>query len=154
MINFAQNGMLNMQNMTASFMGGMPGLPNPAGLDNGNHHAGPVRRGGGNNRFNNRTTPYDRNGRNASRGYGNMNNMMRPGMPGVNMGYIAQGGGGAGGKWGDGAGGPMNAIGPREAVQGRSIRSYEDLDAAPATGNGSAGAAAASAAGGGAELDY
>jgi hypothetical protein len=35
--------------------------------------------------------------------------------------------GGGGGKWGDGAGG--QTVGPREAVQGRSLKSYEDLDA-------------------------
>lgn len=72
--------------------------------------------------------------------------------PAMNMGFIAQGGGGAGGKWGDGAGGPMNAIGPREAVQGRSIRSYEDLDAQPA-GSG-VGAGLGGPAGQGEELDY
>ncbi|KAI9775181.1 MAG: hypothetical protein M1839_001368 [Geoglossum umbratile] len=42
--------------------------------------------------------------------------------------------GGVGGKWGDGAGGA--AVGPREAVQGRSLKSYEDLDA---VGGGGAG---------------
>jgi hypothetical protein len=153
MMNFGGNGMLSMQNMAAPFIGGMPGVSVPAGLEGGSQ-GGPVRRGGG-ARFNNRPTPYDRNGRNTNRGFGNMSNMMRTGMPGMNMGYIAQGGGGGGGKWGDGAGGAMNAIGPREAVQGRSIRSYEDLDAVPAGGsNGAGAAAAAAAAGGGAELDY
>lgn len=35
-----------------------------------------------------------------------------------------------GGRWGDGAaGGAGGAVGPREAVQGRSLKSYEDLDA-------------------------
>lgn len=164
MMNFNQPGMLNMQNMAATFMNGMSGVGNAALLDPNNPHSngGPIRRGGGGNQRygGNRATPYDRNGRNNSnRGYGNMGNMMRNGMSGggtgMNMGYIAQGGGGGGGKWGDGAGGPMNAIGPREAVQGRSIRSYEDLDAVPGeSGGGAGGGAAAAAAGGGAELDY
>jgi hypothetical protein len=47
----------------------------------------------------------------------------------------------------------MNAMGPKEATQGRSLKSYEDLDAQP-SGGSNAGAAAAAAAGGGAELDY
>ena len=67
-------------------------------------------------------------------------------MPsGAGMGFLAQGGGGGGGKWGDGAGGSM----PREAVQGRSIKSYEDLDAQPSQGAGTGATG-----GGGAELDY
>lgn len=71
--------------------------------------------------------------------------------PAMMPGYLALGGGGTGGKWGDGAGGGMNAMGPREAVQGRQIKSYEDLDAQPSGGgsgrpNGGAG--------GDAELDY
>jgi len=140
--------MAGMPNLASSFLPGMPGF----GVDGANGHgAGPVRRGRGG--FNNRTsTPYDRNNRSGNRGFNNMPTMMRGGVP-QNMGFIAQGGGGAGGKWGDGAGGGMNAMGPREAVQGRSIKSYEDLDAQPGGGGGQ-GAAAAAAAGGGAELDY
>jgi hypothetical protein len=42
--------------------------------------------------------------------------------------------GGGAGKWGDGAGGA--AVGPREAVQGRSLKSYEDLDAVGGSGAG------------------
>lgn len=74
--------------------------------------------------------------------------------PGLNPAFIAQGGGGGGGKWGDGAGGGMNAMGPREAVQGRSLKSYEDLDAAPNGSGSGAGAQAAAHAAGSAELDY
>lgn len=151
-----QNVMGYNQNMMGgmSNMGFMPGMQNNGGLDGANGHTtGPIRRGGG--RFNNRNNPYDRNNRNGNmnRGFGNL----PPGMMGNRMGFIAQGGGGQGGKWGDGAGGGVNAIGPREAVQGRSLRSYEDLDAMPAGGgnnNNAAGAAAAANAAGGGELDY
>jgi hypothetical protein len=44
-------------------------------------------------------------------------------------------GGAPGGKWGDGAAGGA-AIGPREAVQGRSLKSYEDLDQVSGGGGG------------------
>ena len=67
------------------------------------------------------------------------------------MGFLAQGGGGGGGKWGDGAGGSMM---PREAVQGRSIKSYEDLDAQPSQGGAAGTGAAGVAAGAGGVLDY
>lgn len=69
---------------------------------------------------------------------------------GMGMGFLAQGGGGGGGKWGDGAAG---GTGPREAVQGRSIKSYEDLDAQPPSG-GAAGGGGGGSGAGGAELDY
>lgn len=48
-------------------------------------------------------------------------------------GMMPMGGGGAG-KWGDGAG--AQTVGPREAVQGRQIKSYEDLDAVGGGGGG------------------
>lgn len=44
---------------------------------------------------------------------------------------------GGAGKWGDGG---AQTVGPREAVQGRTIKKYDDLDAAEG--------------GGGAELNY
>lgn len=134
------------QNM-ANSLGFVPGMPNDGSANgaNGNHTTGPVRRGGG--RFNNRQGPYDRNNR---RGFGNVGGMMNG-----RMGFIAQGGGGSGGRWGDGAGPSMNVIGPKEAVQGRAIRSYDDLDAPPAGGSGEQrAAAAAAAASGGDALDY
>lgn len=136
-MNFAGNMGMNMM-----FGGGMS---NGDGA-NGGHNIGPVRRGGG--RFNNRNGPYDKNNR---RGYGNMNNLMQSNAG--RMGFIAQGGGGGGGKWGDGAGPAANAIGPKEAVQGRSIRSYEDLDAQPSGGRPS-GAAANGGGNADAGLDY
>lgn len=45
-----------------------------------------------------------------------------------------RGGGGGAGKWGDGVG--AQTVGPREAVQGRSLKSYEDLDAVGGGGGG------------------
>ncbi|KKY14099.1 putative arsenite resistance protein ars2 [Phaeomoniella chlamydospora] len=119
------------------------------------HNPGAVRRGGG--RFNNRSGPYDRRGGPRHGGNNPFNTAGGPGMGGMRMpagngmGYLAQGGGGGGGKWGDGAGGGMT-MGPREAVQGRSIKSYEDLDAQPSIGG--AGAAAAAATANTSELDY
>jgi hypothetical protein len=91
--------------------------------------AGPIRRGY--NRPNNRSTPYDRRpGDNRDARYGG--GQGHPGDP--------RGGrlGGGAGRWGDGAG--VAAVGPREAVQGRSLKSYEDLDAVGG--------------GGGSELNY
>ncbi|KAL2444760.1 hypothetical protein ABEF95_017229 [Exophiala dermatitidis] len=152
MMNFGQNAMLGMANAQTPFV---PGVNfNTDGMNGGGGHSGgPIRRGGG--RYGNRSGPYDRNQRNTQRGYNNVGSMMRGNLlPGLNPGFIAQGGGGGGGKWGDGAGGGMNAVGPREAVQGRSIKSYDDLDAQPNGAGGGAGAQAAAQAGSGAELDY
>lgn len=151
-MNFGQNSMLGMPNVTAPFLQGAGSFGD--GLNGGSHGGGPIRRGGG--RYSNRSGPYDRQQRGNPRGYNNMGGMIRGGfVPGMNAALIAQGGGGGGGKWGDGAGGGMNAMGPREAVQGRSIKSYEDLDAQPSNGGGGAGGAqAAAAAGASAELDY
>jgi hypothetical protein len=82
----------------------------------------PIRRGGmgGGSRYNNRSGPYDR-------------------RPGAQGGWSGGGRGGrgmpAGGRWGDGAGGNA-AVGPREAIQGRTIKSYEDLDQVSGGGSG------------------
>lgn len=84
------------------------------------HQVGPMRRGGG--RFNNqRAGPYDRR-QNPRFG---VNGRLTP---------PRQGGRGGVGKWGDGAG--AQTVGPREAVQGRSLKSYEDLDAVGAAAGG------------------
>lgn len=92
--------------------------------------AGPMRRGGG--RFNpSRATPYERRPRDQR--WGSDANRLSP-PPGSRGGRM-----GGGGRWGDGAAGGA-AVGPREAVQGRSLKSYEDLDAV--------------AGGGGSELNY
>ncbi|KAK8049024.1 Zinc finger protein [Apiospora phragmitis] len=116
-----------MNNVMPPFPGfpGLPGMPplftgghpmqapgwNAGGDDRG---AGPIRRGGGpgGNRFNNRSGPYDRR--------------QQPGRWGQDGQGAGRGRGGAG-RWGDGAAGGA-AVGPREAVQGRSLKSYEDLD--------------------------
>ncbi|KAI0175898.1 hypothetical protein GGR52DRAFT_335747 [Hypoxylon sp. FL1284] len=126
----------NMNNMVTQFPGfpGLPAMPplfsghgmqaagwNPAGDERA---GGPIRRGGGLGRFQNRTGPYDRRQQQGR------------------WGQDGQGGGrgrGGAGRWGDGAAGGA-AVGPREAVQGRSLKSYEDLDHV--------------AGGGGSELNY
>lgn len=99
------------------------------------HQPGPLRRGGA--RFNNTTRPggpYDR--RQAPR-YGGIGRLTPPrnGVTGDRPIRVGAGGivGGAG-KWGDGAG--AQTVGPREAVQGRSLKSYEDLDAVGASAGG------------------
>lgn len=146
MMQFNQNAMMNMSTMAGQF------VQNFGAGDANGHGGGPVRRGGG--RFGNRSGPYDRNPRNTSRGFNNVSGLVRGGPMhgmGMNPGYIAQGGGGGGGKWGDGMGSGVNAIGPREAFQGRSIKSYEDLDAAPA---GQTNGGRPMGGDGGAELDY
>jgi hypothetical protein len=156
MMGFNQNAMMGMgmQNMAAA-AGFVPGVNfnNPEGTNG--HSGGPVRRGG--RGYGGRPNqPYDRNQRSMQRGIGNVQSMLN-GMGGTPYNSIlAQGGYKSGGKWGDGAGNPMNVRGPPEATQGRSIKSYEDLDAQPdggrATGNVRGGAAADDNAG--AELDY
>lgn len=128
------------------------------------HHNQPgvMRRGGG--RFSNRSGPYDRRGgrgghnnHNHANNHGRlspvrgMSNMFGPGgrLPGHGGGfgmggmpYVPPGppGPGAGGPGGVGnfldAGSGHQAMGPREAVQGRSLKSYEDLDAVGASGSG------------------
>ncbi|KAK9421029.1 putative C2H2-type domain-containing protein [Seiridium unicorne] len=128
-----QNFAIN--NMMPPFPGfpGLPGMPplfaqgmqaagwNAGGDDRG---VGPVRRGGANGRFNNsnnRTGPYDRRQQQG-----------RWGQDGQGAG---RGRGGAG-RWGDGAAPGGAAMGPREAVQGRSLKSYEDLDHVAGGGGG------------------
>ena len=124
---------------------GMPGLVGPAGTWNGNmlasgegaglHQPGVVRRG--QNRHNNRSGPYDRrryngNGRlspvRMSNMYGAGGRLppggmaVPPGHPAANM--------VAANPFAD------SAIPPREAVQGRSLKNYEDLDAVEGSGSG------------------
>ena len=101
----------------------MPGMP---GIQGG---VGPMRNHG-RNMMNGRMSglPYARNDGRGSRmgggrGMGSMSMAggMSMGMPGVG---------------GPGLEGGMGAMGPTEAVQGRSLRSYEDLDAAGDKGTG------------------
>ncbi|KAI9824207.1 MAG: hypothetical protein M1832_002014 [Thelocarpon impressellum] len=107
----------------------MPNGWGPPGADFGGgddrHQPGPMRRGG---RFGgaNRPGPYDRRPRDGR----------DPRFNGASGGRLTPPRGGpsrptGAGKWGDGAG-----TGPREAVQGRSLKSYEDLDAVGGGGGG------------------
>lgn len=95
-----------------------------AGADN-RRGGGPIRRGGMNNA---RPGPYDRAPRNNR--WAETGRLSPPG--GRRGGSMAASGGG---RWGDGAAGGA-AVGPREAVQGRSLKSYEDLDAVAGGGSG------------------
>ena len=101
------------------------------GSDEGGHQTGPMRRGGG--RINNvRTGPYDRRAQPRFND-GRLNPMIGVvGLPGMRRGGYA--GAGGAGKWGDGAG--AQTVGPKEAVQGRTLRKYDDLDAAVEGGAG------------------
>ncbi|ODH45161.1 hypothetical protein ACO22_00367 [Paracoccidioides brasiliensis] len=134
----------------------------PSGDPSALHSSGVIRRG---NRYSgNRIGPYDRRGgrfgAGGSGGSMNGNERLSPirigGMftaggrlPSTGAAYIppghpaaiAAGAGGGGfapgsGRWGDGAGGSAQAMGPKEAVQGRSLKSYEDLDAVGGAGSG------------------
>ncbi|KAH8905410.1 hypothetical protein BR93DRAFT_787674 [Coniochaeta sp. PMI_546] len=116
-------------NMMAA-MGAAPGWHAPGGADD--RGAGPIRRGGamgGGARFNNRAGPYDRRGGGPGQRY--------DANVGLGMGGGRGGRGGPPGasRWGDGAAGGA-AMGPREAVQGRTIKSYEDLDQVSGGGSG------------------
>ncbi|PGH13050.1 hypothetical protein AJ79_03887 [Helicocarpus griseus UAMH5409] len=135
------------------------GLPmaGAAGDPSGLHNPGVIRRG---NRYGgNRMGPYDRRGgRFGSGGSGGgmnsgrlspvrMGGMFTPGgrlPPNTGAAYIPPGhpaaaavaAAGGSSRWGDGAGGSGQAMGPKEAVQGRSLKSYEDLDAVGGAGSG------------------
>ena len=107
------NGMQNGMNMFNPAMGSWD--PNGAHDDRG----GPMRRGG---RFNNnRTGPYDRQNRDGRGRPNGANGRLTPpprgGRPGVR-------------QYGDGGPGPV------QSTQGRSIKSYEDLDAVGGGGSG------------------
>ena len=95
----------------------------PAGEDRG---GGPIRRGGGppgsGSRFQNRPGPYDRR----------PNQRFDSPMGGAPMG---RGRPGMANRWGDGAAGGA-AMGPREAVQGRTLKKYDDLDEVAGGGGG------------------
>lgn len=108
------NGINNLQALFNPAMGGNWD-PNALADDRG----GPMRRGG--HRFNNRTGPYDRqsrDGRNRPNGNnGRLTPPPRGGRPGPQ-------------RYGEGGPGPV------QSVQGRSIKSYEDLDAVGGGGSG------------------
>jgi len=110
------------------------GLPSAAGWHPGGgdeRGAGPIRRGGAMGvgaagRYNNRSGPYDRRP--------TMRYDPNAGAFGM-MGGGSRGGRNGAGRWGDGAGGGA-AVGPREAIQGRTLKSYEDLDQVSGGGAG------------------
>ena len=125
----------NLANMPFGFPG-MP--PNPAafsaffgqqgianglsgmGGDDDRHGAGPMRRNNQGSRYSSRAAgPYDRQQKDA-RGmrWSGSGRLTPPRGSGARPGT---------GRFTDGG---SAAIGPREAVQGRSLKSYEDLDAA------------------------
>lgn len=81
--------------------------------------SGPMRRGG--HRFNNRTGPYDRQSRDGRARVPGGNGRLTPPPRGSRQ---------APGRYGEGP------PGPGVAVQGRSIKSYEDLDAVGGGGSG------------------
>jgi hypothetical protein len=109
--------------MGAAALGAAAGWHAQGGDDRG---SGPIRRGGMGNRFNNRSGPYDRRQNPRFPMDGSMNGGGPAGRGGR---------GGLGNRWGDGAAGGA-AMGPREAVQGRTIKSYEDLDQVSGGGSG------------------
>ncbi|KAK3372450.1 hypothetical protein B0H63DRAFT_401642 [Podospora didyma] len=145
--NYAMNSMINFPGFpllpfSPNLMGANPLTTNPgwhAPVSDDRNPAGPIRRGGpiagggGGGRYQNRASPYDRR---PNQRYG------PEGGVGVPMG--GRGRPGPTNRWGDGAAGGA-AMGPREAVQGRTIKSYEDLDQAAGGGGGG---------GGGGELNY
>ena len=117
----------NFGNHTVQAPGGWQGNVAIANGGDDGHHIGPMRRGGGRFNSNQRSGPYDRRPQNPRFGPNGRLTPPRQGMP-------PRMGSGGGGKWGDGAG--AQTVGPREAVQGRSLKSYEDLDAVGASAGG------------------
>ncbi|KAL1884263.1 hypothetical protein VTK73DRAFT_3247 [Phialemonium thermophilum] len=131
---YAMNNMMNfppfpMAMFQQNLMGTPPlgaapaaGWHPPGGDERG---PGPIRRAGAmGNRFSSRTGPYDR--RQNPRWNADVAMGVNP------MGVRVRG---PAYRWGDGAAGGA-AIGPREAVQGRTIKSYEDLDQVSGGGGG------------------
>ncbi|KAJ9214534.1 hypothetical protein DTO166G4_3938 [Paecilomyces variotii] len=159
---FGANGVAgNFQGMPgpgfAGFVGvGQAGAFNANGLVAGDpslHQPGVMRRNGG--RYSNRSGPYDRRGGRYGQGGGMGNGRLSPvrGMPGIfgsggrlpynaSAAYVPPGHpaaelvGHGGFPDAMGSGGAQQAMGPREAVQGRSLKSYEDLDAVGGAGSG------------------
>lgn len=132
MPSFPLNGIPGMMGAHA---GGWNG--NTMGHDGGLHQPGPMRRG--QNR-NNRPSPYDRrrfngNGRlSPPRGMPGMyGGRLPPSGVSIPAGHPAAGMAATNPFPDSSSGGPMA---PREAVQGRSLKSYEDLDAVDASGSG------------------
>jgi hypothetical protein len=129
---FGLGGMTPMQSFGQP--GGFPPFFAGAGQipavwsNNGDRGAGPIRRGGRQYQANARAGPYDRRPRDPR--FGQESGRLSP-PPGARRNTATTGSG----RWGDGAAGGA-AVGPREAVQGRSLKSYEDLDAVAGSGSG------------------
>jgi len=111
---------------------------NPMMMGDGSmHHPGPMRRGRGRAGFSHQPAgPYDRRqprygGPPVGMGAGTGRLSPPRGAMGMTAGSMMRMGTG---KWGDGMG--AMAVGPKEAVQGRSLKSYEDLDAVAGAGGG------------------
>ncbi|KAH9873569.1 hypothetical protein IAQ61_004193 [Plenodomus lingam] len=111
------SGMQNGMSLGALFNPAMGGNWDPNAVHD--DRSGPMRRGG--HRFNSRAGPYDRQPRDG-----------RPRPAGINGRLTPPRGGNRQGPQRYGEGGP----GPVQSVQGRSIKSYEDLDAVGAGGSG------------------
>jgi hypothetical protein len=113
----AGNGMQNGMHLGGMFNPAMGGNWDPSVAHD--DRAGPMRRGG--HRFNSRTGPYDRqprDGRSRPNGTGGrLTPPPRGSRPGPQ-------------RYGEGGPGPV------QSVQGRSIKSYEDLDAVGGGGSG------------------
>ncbi|PQE24708.1 arsenite resistance Ars2 protein [Rutstroemia sp. NJR-2017a WRK4] len=95
-----------------------------------NRGPGPIRRGAGRYQTNARTGPYDRRPNPQQRWDPTAGRLSPPGTG-------RRGGAATSGstRWGDGAQGGTT-VGPREATAGRSLKSYEDLDAVAGAGSG------------------
>jgi uncharacterized C2H2 Zn-finger protein len=121
-INMAGNGMQQGFNMAALFNPAVTGNWDSGFGHDDRHQGGPMRRGG--SRFNQRSGPYDRPPRDgrpprANGASGRLTPPPRGRLPG-----------GPPRSYGDGGPGPV------QSTQGRSIKSYEDLDAVGNGGNG------------------
>ncbi len=123
------NGMNNPASLPGFFAahsgGGGPNWPGPNAGDDDRHQTGPIRRMNRPHGMNRPPGPYDRQPKDARNMRWNGSGRLTPprGGPGRPGGPRFADGGAA-------------TVGPREAVQGRSLKSYEDLDAVGASGNG------------------
>jgi hypothetical protein len=122
----------NLANMPAGFnmsqfqaflsQSGLSSVDNP----DERHAAGVQRRQGG--RFNSRAAgPYDRNNTQSRHQRWNSSGRLTPPPRGSGLGVQ---------RGGNAQFSERGTVGPREAVQGRTLRSYEDLDAVSGAGNG------------------
>lgn len=118
-MSMAMGGSNGMQNgmMSGMFNPAMGGNWDPSAAHD--DRSGPMRRGG--HRFNSRTGPYDRQPRDGR---------ARPSVNGGRLTPPPRGSRQGPQRYGEGGPGPV------QSVQGRSIKSYEDLDAVGGSGGG------------------